>query len=300
MLQDPEIDCVYISLPNSHHKEWAIKSLQAGKHVLCEKPMASNAEECAVMHAEAQKCGLILMEAFHYRYHPLFERVIEIVTHGKVVPTKGSSATIPTVGEVTHAEAALCFPIFSGSDIRYNYALSGGAMMDAGTYTVNCVRTILEASNSNNNNDNAITVEKAQCKLAYPNVDQSTTATFKCGNKTATITTSLFQLIPSISLTVKFDCGAVLSATNWVAPQMLYNSLTLANCKNSSDNFSVSFPRDVSTYEHQLNYFCNAVVKHKETGTANILTSTADAIKNQALIDDVYKHMNLPVRGTKV
>ena len=75
LIADPDLDAIYNPLPNSLHCEWSIKALRAGKHVFCEKPMASNAEEAARMAEVADETGLLLVEAFHYRYHPLADRI---------------------------------------------------------------------------------------------------------------------------------------------------------------------------------------------------------------------------------
>src|SRR5215472_3828414 len=127
LLADPNIDAVYVPLPNALHAPWTLKALAAGKHVLCEKPFASNASEAELMAAAAQERKLVLMEAFHYRYHPLAARMKEIVTGGEL-------------GEIRHIGVWLCFPLLSRGDIRYNLALSGGTTMDAGTYTINVLR----------------------------------------------------------------------------------------------------------------------------------------------------------------
>src|SRR5215469_12782410 len=114
LLADPNIDAVYVPLPNALHAPWTLKALAAGKHVLCEKPFASNASEAELMAAAAQERKLVLMEAFHYRYHPLAARMKEIVTGGEL-------------GEIRHIGAWLCFPLPFRGDIRYNLALAGGA-----------------------------------------------------------------------------------------------------------------------------------------------------------------------------
>jgi len=82
LLADPDIDAIYNPLPNSLHAEWTISALQAGKHVLCEKPFASNAKEAEEMAKTARETGLVLSEAFAYRYHPLTARVKEIISSG--------------------------------------------------------------------------------------------------------------------------------------------------------------------------------------------------------------------------
>ena len=84
LLADPEVDAVYVPLPNSLHAEWTIRALEAGKHVLCEKPLASNAAEAALVIEAAQRSGRLLIEAFHWRHHPLAARMREIVTSGEL------------------------------------------------------------------------------------------------------------------------------------------------------------------------------------------------------------------------
>ena len=98
LIDDPEIDAIYNPLPNSLHCEWTLRSLEAGKHVLCEKPMASNADEAERMAEASEKAGRVLVEAFHWRYHPLAARMKAIVDGGEL-------------GAVRHLEAALCFPL---------------------------------------------------------------------------------------------------------------------------------------------------------------------------------------------
>src|SRR5580700_3009835 len=119
LVADPGIDAVYNPLPNGLHGRWTMAALAAGKHVLCEKPFTANAEEARAVEAAHRPSGVVLMEAFHYRYHPLFARVRELIASGNV-------------GTVRHIEAALCFPLFSAKDIRWDPALAGGATMDAG------------------------------------------------------------------------------------------------------------------------------------------------------------------------
>ncbi len=150
LIQDPDIDAIYNPLPNSLHAEWSIRALRAGKHVLCEKPMASNAIEAEEMNRVATEEGKVLMEAFHWRYHPLAERVIELLK-------------AKTIGDVSRIEATFCIPLPFRNDIRYNPDLGGGALMDTGCYTVNILRHLMGEEPR---------VQSASAKKSSPTIDR--------------------------------------------------------------------------------------------------------------------------------
>ena len=133
VIDDPGIDAIYNPLPNGLHAKWTRRAIAAGKHVLCEKPFTSNATEAEVVADEANRSGLVVMEAFHYRYHPMAKRAVEIVSNGHI-------------GAITRVETAICFPLPRFSDIRYQLNLAGGATMDAGCYAVHMARTFGEVS----------------------------------------------------------------------------------------------------------------------------------------------------------
>jgi predicted dehydrogenase len=127
LLADPDIDAVYNPLPNSLHGPWTLRAIEAGKHVLCEKPFASNADEAALVARAVSASGLVVMEAMHYRYHPLTQRLTEVVGE---------------LGPVRHIQAWTSFAIVDPGDIRYDYGLAGGAMMDGGCYAIDCLRLL--------------------------------------------------------------------------------------------------------------------------------------------------------------
>jgi predicted dehydrogenase len=129
LLADPDIDAVYNSLPNSEHGPWTLRAIEAGKHVLCEKPFASNAAEAGAVADAARASGLVVMEAMHYRYHPLVQRLHDLVTGG-------------TFGPVRHIQCWTNFVIENPGDIRYDYGLGGGALMDGGCYALDCMRLL--------------------------------------------------------------------------------------------------------------------------------------------------------------
>lgn len=130
LIADPEVDAVYIPLPNSMHREWTVRAAQAGKHILCEKPLALDEAECHTMEMAAAANGVILVEAFMYRFHPRTERLLELVRSG-------------TIGDVRMVRSAFTFRLTRPGNIRLDPALGGGALMDVGCYCVNIARTLL-------------------------------------------------------------------------------------------------------------------------------------------------------------
>jgi predicted dehydrogenase len=155
LIADPEIDAIYNPLPNGLHGEWTIAALEAGKHVLCEKPFTSNAEEARQVKAVADAHpDLVVMEAFHYRYHPFAERLRGIVQSGEL-------------GVVQRVETAMCFPLPRFGDIRYDYDLAGGATMDVGCYTIHCLRLLAGEEPE---------VVSAEAKLKGPKIDRAMVA----------------------------------------------------------------------------------------------------------------------------
>jgi len=128
LLADPDVAAVYIPLPNSLHIEWTVRALEAGKHVLCEKPLSRHADEVERAFDVAEREGRLLMEAFMYRHNPQTRRLSQLVTEG-------------AVGTVRMIRAAFSFHVRPG-DIRLRSALDGGALMDVGCYCVSGARLI--------------------------------------------------------------------------------------------------------------------------------------------------------------
>jgi D-xylose 1-dehydrogenase (NADP+, D-xylono-1,5-lactone-forming) len=129
LLEDPEVDAVYISLPNSMHVDWSIRALEAGKHVLCEKPLARRPEDVERAFDAADRCGRILAEAFMYRHHPQTARVAELVRSG-------------AVGELRAMRASFSFPLADLENVRMRPELDGGSLMDVGCYCVSGSRLL--------------------------------------------------------------------------------------------------------------------------------------------------------------
>jgi predicted dehydrogenase len=129
LLADTEVDAIYIGLPNSMHAKWTIACAQAGKHVLCEKPLAVNPAEAEMMFEAARTAGVWLMEAFMYRFHPQTLKVQELIAAG-------------AIGQVRLIRAAFTFTVADPANVRLSAELAGGALMDVGCYPVNFARMI--------------------------------------------------------------------------------------------------------------------------------------------------------------
>jgi predicted dehydrogenase len=127
MLASPEIDAVINTLPNSMHHEWTIKAAEAGKHILCEKPLSVTMKEAREMAAAAKANNVVLVEAFTPRWNPQMKATRELIAAGEI-------------GEVTSLEAGLTFMVTDPSNIRLSKPLAGGSLMDAGCYAVYAVR----------------------------------------------------------------------------------------------------------------------------------------------------------------
>ena len=133
LLDDPEVDAVYIPLPNHLHKEWVIRSARKGKHILCEKPIALNRAESEEMIAVCREHGVKLMEAFMYQLHPQHARVKEIIASGEI-------------GEIKLMKSSHSFYLQNRStDIRVDAAKGGGSIYDLGCYSIQAIRHITES-----------------------------------------------------------------------------------------------------------------------------------------------------------
>jgi predicted dehydrogenase len=132
LLASPEIDVVYIALPNSMHAEWTIKAVQAGKHVLCEKPLAVSVAEVDAVTAAARTGNRVVAEAFMYRHHSQTLKVKELIQAG-------------LIGRLQLIRGAFTYYLNRPADIRLNPSLSGGALWDVGCYPVSYARTIVGA-----------------------------------------------------------------------------------------------------------------------------------------------------------
>jgi predicted dehydrogenase len=264
LIEADGIDAVYIPLPNGLHGRWTVDAVDAGKHVLCEKPFTANAAEAA--HVAGLVGDRVVMEAFHYRYHPLAARVRSLLDKG-------------TVGQIRHVEAHLCFPLPKFSDIRYSLPLAGGALMDAGCYAVHALRTFGPGGEP--------VVGSAQAKLHGAGVDRAMRVDLRYPDgATGRVIASLWSgRVLDISLRIVGTEGEI-KVFNFVAPHV-YHRLTV---RSGASSFHERVPGK-PTYVMQLEAFRDAV----RSGSP-VLTDARDAVATMAVIDAAYEAAGLPLR----
>ncbi len=265
LVDDPDVDAVYNPLPNGLHGKWTRAALEAGKHVLCEKPFVANAGEAREIAELAATSDRVVMEAFHYRYHPFALRAEEIIASGEL-------------GTLQRVDAAFCFPLPKFSDIRYNYPLAGGATMDAGCYAVHMLRTFGGSTPE---------VVSAQAKLRSPQVDRAMTAELRFPEgHTGRLRCSMWSTdLLRISVTVIGDRGE-LRVINPVLPHVFHRFTVRAGGFRRVERF----PRR-ATYAYQLDAFAAAVLRGEP-----VKTGPVDAIETMAVIDAIYRAAGLAIR----
>ena len=254
LLADPEVDAIYNSLPNSMHVPWTLRALEAGKHVLCEKPFDRRAAEVERAFDVADAAGLIVMEAFMYRHHPLTKKLRELVAGG-------------AIGDVLKIRSHFTFLLEDESDLRMRPELDGGSLMDLGCYCVSASRLIAGEPES---------VEGRQV-LAATGVDlhfsgtlrfaRGIEAEFECG----------FDAPRSSRLEVEGTDGTALVRDPWGCSE---HAIELRrNCKTARVEVE-----DVDRYRLQLENFAAAIEGKEEP-----LLGRADALGQARTIEALYR-----------
>ncbi|APR76687.1 putative oxidoreductase [Minicystis rosea] len=266
LITDADVDAVYIALPAALHAPWTLRALDAGKHVLCEKPFASNAREAARMVATAEARGRVLVEAHHWRFHPLADRLRAVVTSG-------------AIGAVRRIDAGFTADIAPG-DIRYDLALGGGALMDLGCYPVQWARFVAGAEP---------TVIGARAVVGPPGVDVELTADMMFpGGTEARIYTSMAPTAARETwLSIQGDAGEI-HVDNPLHPHSGHR-LTI---RTTAGTRAETVPGR-TTYEHQLEVFAAAVLDGVPAQTGG-----EDAVATMRAIDAIYRAAGLAPRGS--
>jgi predicted dehydrogenase len=267
LLADPEIDAIYNPLPNSLHAEWSIRALEAGKAVLCEKPFAANAQEASRMADAARAAGLPLMEAFHYRHHPLARHIAAVVRAGHL----GRILKVDTGLQITPA-------LVPPDDIRFRADLAGGAMMDVGAYCLNVLRLVTGEEPH---------VESASATLVSAGVDGAMSASLQFpSGATGRVDCSLIASELKAWLRIEGENGW-LQVNNPFLPHVGHSFAMEVDGIRSERSFE-----DTPTYVFQAQAFA-AVMR----GEPNSLTSAEDGVANMEAIDATYRAAGLTPRG---
>jgi predicted dehydrogenase len=297
LLDDPEVDAVYNPLPNGLHYEWTMKALAAGKHVLLEKPSANTAEETLLMFELAERKGLVLLEAVHYRFHPAIARVKNILDSGELGPIKNMSATLRVPKGV-----------IKEGDIRLDYGLGGGAMMDMGSYTLSVLRLLASSA--------PLSVLTATSTV-YPSpsateqlVDLGTKATLSFPNDvTATLDCDFeepwwgpFRLLPRmVDIRVKVECeDGEIELFNYILPTFYHWIRVLSGKGKAKQRVEKAYKfSDGSkgeewwtTYRYQLEGFVDQV----KGRTPRCWVSKKDSVENLEWIEKIYGKTGLGSR----
>lgn len=258
LIAHPGIDLIYNALPPHRHADLTIAALEAGKAVLCEKPFAMNATEAQAMTDAAERTGRPLIEAFHYRFHPMFEDILAQVRSG-------------AVGKLCAIKAEFSVAIkYRPGELRHDPALGGGALMDLGCYALHWARTVAGSEPR---------VTQATSRLSEQGVDLVTTAQLEFGSGvTAQVRTSMAPGQPFKALLAIQGTEGILVARNPLHPHRGH-SITIRK--------GLSFRRYTvpgeTTYDHQLAHIIDVLKTN-----APPLTGGADAVANMALVDAVY------------
>ena len=265
LLADPEIDAVYNPLPNGLHATWTLAALDAGKHVLCEKPFAANAEEAQVVAEAARRAGRVVMEAMHYRYHALTQRTLDLLGQG-------------VIGEQHRVEASYETALSPADELRWGPELAGGALMDLGCYAVHLVRTLAGAEP---------TVDHAVARVDRAGIDSALTAELSFADgRTGSVTASMVTEGSLQSARVVGSEG-VLEVSNPFGPQAGHELVVVT----SGGRHVETVPTEPTSYAAQLTAFADAVLRQRP-----FPTDPDDAVATMRVIDACYRAAGLAPR----
>ena len=260
LIDSPGVDAIYNALPPNLHEQWSVAALRAGKHVLCEKPFAMNAAQARRMVNAADVSQQLSLEAFHYRFHPYFQRVLELLADD-------------VIGDIRHIKARFDVRIpYRSSEFRHVPMLGGGALMDLGCYPVHWVRTLIGSEPR---------VVEAECVRSEASVDVATRASLSFPDGvTAEIRTAMDETAAEqhfAEVIIEGEKGRM-TLQNPIAPHNGNEIITEVDGASRSESVVGE-----STYYYQLQHFVAAV-----EGSKAPLTGGDDAINNMQLIDNIY------------
>ncbi|WP_243794435.1 Gfo/Idh/MocA family protein [Saccharopolyspora gloriosae] len=272
VVNSPEVELVYNPLANAFHGPWNLASIRAGKHVLSEKPFASNAAEAREVKDAARCAGVTVLEGFHYLFHPVMRRAHEILASGEI-------------GELTHVQARTLMPAPPDDDPRWDFELAGGSVMDLGCYGLHAHRMLAPFAGGGP----VLTDARGAERAGRPGVDEWVEAHFEFpGGATGSSLSSMTHDAFSMTLRLVGSAGELVVA-DYVQP-------------HKDDRVHISVPAGSrverlgrrSSYLFQL----EALRDHLRNGTA-IPIGIDDAVENAELVDDIYRAAGFETRPSR-
>ena len=269
LITDPEVEVIYNPLANGLHGPWNIEAMKAGKHVLSEKPSASTADEARRVLDVQAETGVCFMEAFHYRYHPVMDRMVELATSGEL-------------GAISHVDIVMGFPLTRPDDPRWNFGLAGGSLMDVGCYAVHAIRTLSSALGGS--------PEVVEASAVPHEADDRVDAELSADVSVAEGVTGHFHssfLLPEMTFTLLLEGSEGTALAHNFCQPALDNRITITR----GDDVSVEKHGDRSSYTYQLEAFGRQVREG-----ASIHSDATDALEQATVMDACYAAAGLPLR----
>jgi xylose dehydrogenase (NAD/NADP) len=269
MLADPDVNVVHISLPNSMHREWAVKSAEAGKHILCEKPLAQTADDVDAMAQAAQRNVVVLQEATMMRFHPQTLKLQALLADG-------------IIGDVRLIRGVMCCQLAREHDIRLKAELGGGSLWDLGSYCVNFMRTMMQAN----------PVEVSGWHVPHDSgVDTSFWGQIRFASGTVGQFFSSFQAMPRFEADLIGSDGMIQLDCPWVNNVGVTSNVRIFRRETSEKKSTFSEDiryrtmqvlscENINAYQDEVNSMVNTVCDG-----ADPVISTADSRDNAATLD---------------
>lgn len=269
VIDDPEVDVVYNALANGHHGPWNLRAVEAGKHVLSEKPYASNAEEARRVRDAAAAAGVHVVEAFHYRYHPVQKRMIELASSGEI-------------GDVVYAEARMLMPPPPSGDLRWDIDVAGGGLMDVGCYAVHGLRDLASLLGG----EPAVVRAQAGEIPGHPDIDAWLTADLAFPNGVpARIECSMTHGVLDFSFRIVGSKGEAF-APAFVLPHTDDRIIITVGTEQRVEELGTR-----SSYTYMLEALRNLVREG-----VPMVTDADDAVVTMQAIDDIYSAAGMRLR----
>ena len=272
VLADPDVEVVYNPLPNALHGPWNLAAVEAGKHVLSEKPFASTAEEAAEVRDAANKAGVTVVEGFHYLFHPVMQRLFALLGSGEL-------------GELQRVDALIAMPEPDDGDPRWSFDLAGGALMDLGCYGLHAHRTLGRWAGG----EPELVDARAKERAGAPGVDEWLEADLRFpSGATGTVRCSMAHPRFEMTLHVTGSRGEA-TVQDFVQPHKDDRVLVRTGSDTRTEHLGTR-----SSYIYQLEALIAAL-----RGGAPMPIDTDDAVATARLIDSCYRAAELPLRPRK-